>query len=152
MRNNKSIIFAQFSSGVFTGTIFGLVGFSLLLNYGSNHGGCWHIVDNIFGTAGYESCGLLGAILGITSGAILGSIAILILSKHYSVNYFKIAIYSLLGTFILPLLLTIILSRPYFGWDQFSMFLMIGMPIIAYSILLSLLIISIIYLLKFLTK
>ncbi len=104
MENSKSKIFAQFISGIFGGTIVGIVAFLTMTNYGGNNGGC-------FITAGYESCGQFGAITGMLIGAIIG---IAIFSKVKITNYSKAALWLLIGAFLLPFLYGVIMFWPPF--------------------------------------
>ena len=110
MENSKSKIFAQFISGIFGGTILGITGFLTMMNYGGNYG-CWTFIDSLFGTAGYESCGSFGSIVGLIVGSIMG---IIILNKTKISHYSKVAMYLLLGSFILPFLYGVIMFWPPF--------------------------------------
>jgi hypothetical protein len=110
MKNNKPKIFAQFTAGIFGGTILGIAGFLTMMVYGGNHG-CWSVIDSLFGTAGYESCGSFGAIIGMLIGAILG---ITILSNKKITNYLKTAILLLSGAFLLPFIYEIVIFWPPF--------------------------------------
>jgi hypothetical protein len=110
MEVNKSKIFAQFTAGIFGGTILGITGFLTMMNYGGNYG-CWSFIDSLFGTAGYESCGSFGSIVGEIIGVVLG---ILILSKSKITNYTKVAFLLLLGAFVLPFLYGVMMFWPPF--------------------------------------
>jgi hypothetical protein len=106
----KSKFFAQFIAGIFGGTILGIAGFLIMLTYGGNYG-CWSFIDSLFGTAGYESCGLFGGITGIIVGVIVG---IFVFSKVKVLSYLKAGIYMLLASFILPFLYGVIMFWPPF--------------------------------------
>lgn len=110
MENSKSKIFAQFIAGIFGGTILGITGFVTRMNYGGNYG-CWLFIDSLFGTAGYESCGSFGSIVGEIIGVILG---ITILSKIKISNYSKVAILLLTGTLVFPFLYGVMMFWPPF--------------------------------------
>lgn len=110
MKTDKPKIFAQFTAGIFGGTILGITGFLTMMNYGGNYG-CWQFIDSLFGTAGYESCGTFGSIAGELTGVILG---IVILSKAKISNYSKVALYLLLGSFLLPFIYGVIMFWPPF--------------------------------------
>lgn len=81
-----------------------------MMNYGGNNG-CWPFIDSLFGTAGYESCGSFGSIAGLIIGTMVG---IAIVSKVKILRYSKVAIYLLLGSFILPFLYGVIMFWPPF--------------------------------------
>jgi len=103
MKTTTAKIFAQFSAGIFGGTIVGIAGFVALMYYGGNYG--------CFGGGGYESCGSFGATGGLIIGVIFG---ISILSKIPLSNYSKVAIYCLCGACILPFLYGVIMFWPPF--------------------------------------
>lgn len=63
--------FFMFLAGMLGSFVLGFVGFLTGLYYGGNFG-CFHGADFLFGTAGYESCGSLGATLGWIFGAFFG--------------------------------------------------------------------------------
>jgi hypothetical protein len=144
MKNNKSKIFAQFTAGVFGSTILGIATFLTMMTYGGNHG-CWSFIDSLFGTAGYESCGSFGAIIGMLIGAILG---IAMLSKEKITNYLKAAILLLLGAFLLPFLFGIAIFWPPFEDGDFLIVLPVIPMFMLFSSIPSLLITGIINLRK----
>jgi len=90
---------ANIAAGVFGGTIFGLYLFMKMVRYGSIHG-CWGFVDSIFETAGYESCGAFGTIIGVILGSIIG--VIISIKINIKRNYIRFAGWLLLSTIILP--------------------------------------------------
>lgn len=51
----------------------GLIGFKWLVAVGA-HGQCWPVIDSVFHSAGYESCGLFGALCGVAIGSLIGVI------------------------------------------------------------------------------
>ena len=99
MENSKSKIFAQFIAGIFGGTILGIPSFVNMMNYGGNYGGS------------YESYGTIGAISGVIIGTILTTA---IVSNIKISNYSRVAIWLLLGTFLLPFLYGVIMFWPPF--------------------------------------
>lgn len=100
MKNSKSKIFAQFSAGIFGGTILGITEFLIMMNYPGTKDGCFPLTDSIFGTLYHKLCGYPGAIAGIIVGTILG---IVVISKIKISNYSKTAIMLVAGSFLLPL-------------------------------------------------
>lgn len=110
MKPSTSKFFAQFAAGIFGGTIFGIAAFLTMINYGGNYG-CWAIIDSIFGTAGYESCGSFGAITGMITGAI---VSLVLISRVKIINYSKVATYLLLWSFVLPFLYGVVTFWPPF--------------------------------------
>ena len=108
MENSKSKIFAQFIAGIFGGTILGIPSFVNMMNYGGNYGGS------------YESYGTIGAISGVIIGTILTTYPInntifeSMVSNIKVSNYSRVAIWLLLGTFLLPFLYGVIMFWPPF--------------------------------------
>jgi hypothetical protein len=88
----------QFACGIFGGTILGILGFLTMTSYGGN-AGCFAWADYITGLAGYESCGIVGAILGIVMGSLLGPI-------RKTTNYSHSFIIGLIvAAFVLPFII-----------------------------------------------
>ncbi len=110
MKVNTSKILVQFTAGIFGGTILGITGFLNMISYGGNHG-CFTIINSIFDSRGYESCGSFGAIAGIMIGTIIG---IIIFSKIKIVNHSRAILYLILGSFILPFLFGVSMFWPPF--------------------------------------
>jgi len=140
MKNNKPEIFAQFTAGIFGGTILGIAGFLTMMVYGGNHG-CWSFIDSLFGTAGYESCGSFGAVIGLLAGTILG---IAIISKIKFTNYLRTAIWFLTGSFLLPFLYGVIIFWPPFGDSDILIVPLITLVFIIASLIPSVIITGII--------
>lgn len=97
----KSHTFAQMSTGIFLGTILGIISFLSFTQYGGNYG-CFEVVDQITGMQGYESCGNLGIFLGVffgsVCGVLLGTTLKLLQKKQVSLGLLSAA-------FILPMIL-----------------------------------------------
>lgn len=71
MKSDHSKLLAQFISGVFGAGVLAVLGLLLMSVYGGNYG-CWSAVDSFFSLRGYESCGKLGAYIGLILGSIFG--------------------------------------------------------------------------------
>lgn len=126
----KSI--AQITSGMFGGVILGITAFLVMMNFGANYG-CWKFIDGVFGTAGYESCGSFGSIVGILSGVLLG---ILMVRNLKNVKYSKIALWLGIGSFLLPFLYGTITFFPQFkNGNVLATLFMISTPILAFIII-----------------
>jgi hypothetical protein len=133
--NNFSLIsiktksVAQIISGIFGGTVLGLTTFLAMMNFGANYG-CWNFIDRVFGTAGYESCGSFGSIVGILSGVLFG---VLIIRKLKNVEYSKVVLWLSIGSFFLPFLYGIITFFPQLkNGNALGTVLMISAPILAF--------------------
>ena len=125
MKFISSKIFTEFIAGVFGGTILGIAGFLIMIDYGGNNG-CWPIIDAFFDTAGYESCGSFGAISGTSLGALIG---ITILSIANVKNYLGTSIWLAIGAFVLPLIYGIVTL-----WSPFEDLLIVPPVIIVFMI------------------
>jgi len=108
-QSDKTPLLTQIMAGIFGGTIIGIALFLAMMTFGGNYG-CWKPIDTLFGTAGYESCGSFGTIVGILVGVWLG---INIIGKIKINNYTKAAGWLGLGSFLLPFAfgMTIFLSQ-----------------------------------------
>ncbi|MBU1722161.1 hypothetical protein KKG38_05245 [Patescibacteria group bacterium] len=148
MTTSKSKIFAYFIAGIFGGTILGIAAFLTMTNYGGNYG-CSPFIDSLFGTAGYESCGSFGALIGILVGCIIG---ITIISKAKITKYSKIAIYLLLGSFLLPFIYGVIIFWPPFEDGDLLIVPPIVLLFMLFSAIPSLLITGVINWQKFLRR
>lgn len=109
---NKAKFFAQLTGGMFNGTLLGIIGLLTMISYGGNYG-CWTLLDKLFGSAGYESCGSFGAIFGLILGNILGMIAI-----NKITNYLKVAISLLVASLVIPFLI-VWLMEDFMGFAAF---------------------------------
>ncbi|PJC36968.1 hypothetical protein CO046_03330 [Candidatus Peregrinibacteria bacterium CG_4_9_14_0_2_um_filter_53_11] len=136
MELSKTKIFAEFSAGIFGGTVLGIAAFLAMTTYGGNYG-CWSSIDSLFGTVGYESCGSFGALTGVLVGALL---AMILFSKAKITNYTKVAIYLLLGAFILPFLYGVIIFWPPFEDGDLLLVPPVILTFMAFSVIPSLLI------------
>lgn len=110
MEVDKSKILAQFIAGISGGTILGIAGFLGMIGRGGNYG-CWEFIDFIFGTTGYESCGLFESVLGLIFGAIVG---IIILNNIKTSHSLKIAVYLLFSAFIFSFIYGVVMFWPPF--------------------------------------
>ena len=129
---NWSKIVSELIVGITGGVLLGILSFVTLMNYGGNYG-CTPIIDNLFGTRGYESCGAFGALAGVVIGSLIG--IILIYRTSFQKNqYKKITISSALSIIIFPLIIGIILFWPPFEDSD----LLLALPVIPIFILLSL--------------
>ncbi len=138
MKIDKLKFFAHFGAGVFGGTILGIAGFLVLMNYGGNSG-CWAFIDSLFGMAGYESCGSFGAIAGILVGSIIG---IAVLSRMKIVKYSKVAISLFLGSFLLPFLYGVIIFWPPLGDSDLLLVPYVVLVFMLFSVIPSLMIVG----------
>src|SRR3989338_2647347 len=97
-------------AGITGGTIFGMIGFGLGIDYGGNYG-CFSLVDAIFGTRGYESCGAFGAVIGILMGIIVVPLFLVLLvslNPDMSFNYNDFSIFPFI--FLIFVLLSLVPS------------------------------------------
>ena len=127
----KTKTIAQFVAGLFGGTILGITSFLTMMNFGANYG-CWKLLDNIFGTAGYESCGSFGSIAGVLTGTLIG-----VLSVQYlkSLNYSQVITWLAIGSFVLPFLYGVITFFPQFkNGDILATLLLISIPIFSFMV------------------
>lgn len=138
MENNKSKFFAQFIAGILGGILLGIAASLIIMNYGGGFYGCWPSTSSLFGTnVSYKSCGgSFGAIAGVLIGAMLG---IVIVSKTKITNYSKVAIWLIIGLFILPFLEVAIFWPP-FEDSGFLLVPLVIFPFTAASIILSIII------------
>lgn len=116
MKITKPKFLAQLSTGIFGGVTLGILNFVTLMGIGGNYG-CLTIIDKIFGTAGYESCGSFGAISGILLGNLLG-ITIVHFLKLSDKKFKELTIKMLASTFIIPFLFGLIIFWPPFEDDD----------------------------------
>jgi hypothetical protein len=93
--------FTETFAGVVGGSIFGMLGLIPGMNYPSI---CPKIIDTIFGTQGYESCGSFTALIGILIGIIITIFAIRKLKQSNKVKN----IISIVLLIVIPYLLVII--------------------------------------------
>ena len=152
MENNKSKKIAQIAAGIFGGTILGLIGFTKFIGVGGSAcdesgSACDCFCCHMFGMRGYESCGLLGAIVGIAVGCAVG---VFILSRFKSEHFLRMAVYLVLGAFLLPLITGFLLEKNAFEGDNFFVILVATSFFVVISALLSVVITGIISLAKFL--
>lgn len=109
MNDLKYKILAQWFSGILLGIVFGIIGLLNGMMIGGNYG-CLPIINSMFGTRGYESCGSFGGLLGLIGGAVLGVLALHFLAIK---NYRRL--FLILGfILLLPIIffIIIILSNP----------------------------------------
>jgi len=71
MNDFKAKISVQILAGIILAMILGIAGLIMGMYIGGNYG-CLPIINSIFGTRGYESCGSFGGLLGLIGGAVLG--------------------------------------------------------------------------------
>ena len=107
------------------------------------------IINKIFNSRGYESCGSFGTVLGIILGSILG---IIIVSKAKITNYSKVIIWLLVLLFAVPLLYGILTFWPLYDNDDFFIIMPIALVLILFSAIPSLIILGIIRLYNFIRK
>lgn len=100
---NRFRILAQFTTGIFGGTLLGIISFIVLMTIGGKYG-CLPIIDKLTGLQGYESCGNFGGTFGIILGSLIGLFFIK-LSKRSESLYKKIAITTAIAALIGPILI-----------------------------------------------
>jgi len=145
MAKNKFKVIAQLAAGIFGGTVLGITGFLTMVNYGGNYG-CWAAIDALFGTAGYESCGSFGALVGEFLGVIIG---IIVLSLLKMKRYGQAAIYLLASAFIVPFIYGISMFWSGLEWGIILMIVSVILGAMISSAIASGVIVGIIYLAKY---
>ena len=100
MNDWKYKFLVQLFSGILLALILGIAGLLVGMSIGGNYG-CLPIINSMFGTRGYESCGAFGAVLGMILGALGG---VWLMSRLKILNYFRIAMI-LLVILLIPLTL-----------------------------------------------
>lgn len=112
MNDFKAKISVQILAGIILAMILGIAGLIMGMYIGGNYG-CLPIINSMFGTRGYESCGSFGGLLGLIGGAVLG---VFVFSRLPIKNYRRV-FWILLVLLLLPVLFysgSILLS-PYDG-------------------------------------
>ena len=113
------------TAGIAGGTIFGIAGFLILINYGGNYG-CWPIIDQLFNDTGYLSCSAFGA----TAGIILGTLAgVVIRTVVQSKDYIKSAVVNLVAAFMLPFIYGVVM----FSQDPNALFTLVPAVIFGFA-------------------
>ncbi|HPL92945.1 MAG TPA: hypothetical protein PLB38_01525 [bacterium] len=72
MDNLKFKIISQILFGIVLAMFFSVIGLIIGMQIGGNYG-CLPMIDWLFGTRGYESCGAFGGVLGMVGGATIGA-------------------------------------------------------------------------------
>lgn len=72
MDNLKFKIISQILFGILLALPLAVLGLIVGMYIGGNFG-CLPMIDRLFGTRGYESCGAFGGVLGLAVGAFLGA-------------------------------------------------------------------------------
>ncbi len=100
MNQFKEKIVSQILFGILLAIFFAIIALIVGMGIGGNYG-CLPVIDKIFGTRGYESCGAFGGVLGMVVGSIVGSYLFGILPIK---NYRRI-MWILMGLVGLPVVL-----------------------------------------------
>ena len=112
MDNLKFKIISQILFGIVLAMFFSVIGLIIGMQIGGNYG-CLPIINSMFGTRGYESCGSFGGLLGLIGGAVLG---VFVFSRLPIKNYRRL-VWILVVLLLLPVLFysSRILLSPYDG-------------------------------------
>jgi hypothetical protein len=100
MNDWKYKFLVQLFSGILLALILGIAGLLVGMSIGGNYG-CLSIINSMFGTRGYESCGAFGGVLGMFLGSFFG---VWLMSRVKISNYFRMFII-LLAILLVPLTL-----------------------------------------------
>lgn len=121
MTDLKAKMLSQIIAGMLLALVLAVLGLIMGMYIGGNFG-CLPMIDRLFGTRGYESCGAFGGVLGLAVGAFLGAY----LYGLLPIKNYRRMIWILLSILLLPILLLIVsvlLSSSYSGsmgsffWD-----------------------------------
>lgn len=118
-------LFFKISSGVFGGTILGVLSFFFSIGYSEKHGECFAFANFLFNLVGYEyeACNSLSALSGlpvvIILSIILGSfLGVFLMGRIKTIHYLRYSVVLISAIFFLPFL--------YFTLKDFPEFLKSG--------------------------